>query len=78
MLQATIQNQEETLEQLAAAQKELGRPFEEEQKLQQLVTRQSEINFALEFKELQGQEIVMEDHVTSAAQEAEKDLETEI
>lgn len=54
LLQDTIQHKVETLEQLAAAQKELGKPFDEEDKLQQFVVRQSEINSALEFKELQG------------------------
>ncbi|MFF2155423.1 hypothetical protein ACFVVQ_08935 [Paenibacillus chitinolyticus] len=44
------------MKQLEAAQKEIGRPFEEEQKLQQFVARQSEINSVLELKELQDQE----------------------
>uniref|UniRef100_UPI00403F0884 SNF2-related protein n=1 Tax=Paenibacillus sp. FSL E2-0202 TaxID=2954505 RepID=UPI00403F0884 len=62
LLQDTIQHKDETLEQLAAAQKELGKPFDEEQTLQQLVARQSEINSALEFKELQGQEILNDEN----------------
>ncbi|TYA15559.1 helicase [Paenibacillus faecis] len=53
MLRDIEQSREDTLLQLAAAQKEIGKPFEEEQKLQQLVARQSEIDFTLEFKELQ-------------------------
>ncbi|MFS0723670.1 DEAD/DEAH box helicase family protein [Paenibacillus sp. 1P07SE] len=56
MLREIEQSREDTMEKLAAAQKEIGRPFEEEQKLQQLVARQSEINSTLEFKELQDQE----------------------
>ncbi|WP_342746196.1 SNF2-related protein [Paenibacillus donghaensis] len=78
LLQATKQNQEETMEQLAAAKNEIGKPFEEEQKLQQLVMRQSEINSALEFKELQGQEIVMEEQIGAKDWEPERELEPEI
>lgn len=68
------------MNQLAAAQKELGKPFEGEQKLQQLVTRQSEINSALEFKELKGQEIVMEEQTGAMDRDRgpEKELEPEI
>ncbi|WP_228744938.1 SNF2-related protein [Paenibacillus sp. S150] len=78
LLQATKQHSEEMLEQLAAAKKEWGKPFEEEQKLQQLVMRQSEINSALEFKELQGQEIVIEEQAEETDREPEKELEPEI
>lgn len=48
-------------DQFIAAQNEIDKPFEFDQKLQQMVARQSEINSALEFEELQGQEIVMDE-----------------
>lgn len=78
MLQATIQNQDETLVQLAAVQKELVKQFEEEEKLQQLVKLQSENNSKLEFKELQGKEIIMEEQSEVTNRESEKELEPEI
>lgn len=62
LLQDTIQHKHETSEHLAAAQKELGKPFDEELTLQQLVARQSEINSALEFKELLGQEFLNDEN----------------
>lgn len=55
MLHDIEQSRDDTLRQLEAAQKEIGKPFEDEQKLQQLVARQSEINSSLEFEELQDQ-----------------------
>ncbi|GIQ68363.1 helicase [Xylanibacillus composti] len=59
LLRDIEQKRENTLQQLATAQKEVGKPFEEDQKLQQLVARQSEINSTLEFKELQDQETLL-------------------
>ncbi|MDF2923885.1 MAG: hypothetical protein K0R57_2799 [Paenibacillaceae bacterium] len=57
-IEDTERQKENILRQLEAAKKEIGKPFEFEEQLQRLVARQSEINSALEFKELQGQEIM--------------------
>lgn len=62
LLQDAEQKQKDMHDQLMAAQNEINKPFEFEQKLQEMVARQSEINSALEFEELQGQEIVMDEH----------------
>lgn len=54
-IKATKQQQQDTLHQIEAAKKEIGKPFEFEDRLSQFVVRQSEINSALEFKKLQVQ-----------------------
>lgn len=56
----TIQQQQDTLHQIETAQKEIGKPFDFEDRLSQFVVRQSEINSALEFKELQEQAVMDE------------------
>lgn len=63
LLQAAEQKKKELDDQYKAAQLEKAKPFEFEQKLQELVARQSEINSALEFQELQGQEIMMDEQI---------------
>ncbi|MNO15988.1 hypothetical protein D3C76_56600 [compost metagenome] len=60
-IEATKQQQQDTLHQIETAKKEIGKPFEFEDRLSQFVVRQSEINSALEFKELQEQATVIED-----------------
>ncbi|MNW42286.1 hypothetical protein D3C74_194520 [compost metagenome] len=55
---ATNQQQQDTIHQIKTAKNEVGKPFEFEGRLSQFVVRQSEINTALEFKEIQVQEIV--------------------
>lgn len=62
LLHDAEQKQKDTHDQLTAALNEIDKPFEFEQKLQEMAARQSEINSALEFEELQGQEIVMDEH----------------
>ncbi|MFF2484750.1 helicase-related protein [Paenibacillus sp. NPDC058071] len=59
-MEATLQQQQDTLHQIEIAKKEIGKPFEFEDRLIQFVARQSEINTVLEFKELQDQVMVME------------------
>lgn len=61
-MEAIKQQQEGALHQIETAQKEIGKRFELEDQLSQYVVRQSEINSALEFKELQGQEQIVEDN----------------
>ncbi|MCE3202455.1 hypothetical protein [Paenibacillus sonchi] len=46
---------------MEAAKNEIGKPFEFEASLQHLVARQSEINSALEFKELQQEQLLMKE-----------------
>lgn len=58
---AIKQQQEDTLHQIDTAKKEIGKPFEFEDRLSQFVVKQSEINSALEFKELQEQQQIVED-----------------
>lgn len=78
MLHDIEQKREDTLKQLEAAQKEIGKPFDEDQKLQQLVARQSEINSTLEFKELQDQgTLLSEDSEEQSAQSHEIEAELE-
>lgn len=60
-IEATKQQQQDTLNQIEAAKKEVGKPFEFEDRLNEFVVRQSEINSALEFKELQGQEQIVDE-----------------
>lgn len=60
-IQATQQQQKDTLQQIETAKKEIEKPFEFEDQLSHFVVRQSEINSVLEFKELQEQAIVIED-----------------
>nr|WP_254924537.1 SNF2-related protein [Paenibacillus odorifer] len=54
----TEEQQENALQQLESARKEIGKSFEFEILLQQLIARQSEINSTLEFKELQDQNLL--------------------
>lgn len=68
-LEEEEQQRDHTLQQLAAAQKEVGQPFAYEQSLQKMVTRQSEINSTLEFKELQEQEVMIDEHSEEANSE---------
>jgi N12 class adenine-specific DNA methylase len=60
MMEVTRQQQHDTLVQIETANKEIGKPFEFEDRLKQFVIRQSEINTALEFKELQEQAVMEE------------------
>nr|WP_244444665.1 SNF2-related protein [Paenibacillus camerounensis] len=60
-IEATKQQQQETLHQIETARKESGKLFDFEDKLNQLVARQSEINSALEFQELQGHNQIVEE-----------------
>ncbi|WP_425464458.1 SNF2-related protein [Paenibacillus oralis] len=57
-IEATKQQQQDTLHQIETAKREIGKPFEFEDRLSQFVARQSEINSALEFKELQEQAVM--------------------
>uniref|UniRef100_UPI0037095DF5 SNF2-related protein n=1 Tax=Paenibacillus antibioticophila TaxID=1274374 RepID=UPI0037095DF5 len=60
-IEATKQQQQDTLHQIETAKKEVGKPFEFEDSLSQFVLRQSDINSTLEFKELQGKEQIIDD-----------------
>lgn len=57
-IEAIKQQQQDTLHQIETAKREIGKPFEFEDRLSQFVTRQSEINSTLEFKELQEQAVM--------------------
>ncbi|WP_025688517.1 hypothetical protein [Paenibacillus zanthoxyli] len=59
-IEATRQHQQDTLRQIETARKEIGKPFEFEDRLSQFVARQSKINSALEFKELQEHSVMDE------------------
>ncbi|MGK9250224.1 SNF2-related protein [Paenibacillus humicus] len=77
-IRATHEQQENALQQVEAAKKEIGKPFEFEKQLGQLVARQSEINSALEFKELQGQQVIHDEAETeNSKNEYEHDQELE-
>lgn len=75
LLQAAEQKQKELHDQFTAAQHEKTKPFEFEQKLQEHVARQSEINSALEFQELQGQGMIIENSVGGSGHEDEVNYE---
>lgn len=72
LLHDAEQKQKDTHDQLTAALNEIDKPFEFEQKLQEMVARQSEINSALEFEELQGQEVMIDEPLVGQT-EQEKD-----
>ncbi|WP_152547728.1 hypothetical protein [Paenibacillus ehimensis] len=74
LLQAAEQKQVDMHEQLNAAQNETEKPFEFELKLQEMVARQSQINSALEFEELQGQNVMI-DESSEVEVQSEQDME---
>jgi hypothetical protein len=61
MLEKEKQQLDNYIRQLEEAKKEIGKPFEYEERLTDYVGRLSEINTKLEFKELQNQEEVIID-----------------
>ncbi|WP_445745071.1 SNF2-related protein [Paenibacillus sp. FSL R10-2791] len=69
----TEEEQENALRQLESAKKEIGKPFEFEDRLKQFVARQSEINSTLEFKELQNQ-VIQEDVDSRINKQIETDI----